>query len=136
VADYGNDPNWRAAVTQMRPLTPGPAQAGVTTHDTLGLLGRTSAPTPPSTGRARTPAPMASPRPENSCKALASHSQPARTPSASTKWSRVACLGPYGHSSRWWPGCSSGQTTADLRRLKRMLEATVISGSATEETAN
>jgi hypothetical protein len=28
------------------------------------------------------------------------------------------------------------QTTADLRRLKRMLEASIISGSATEETAN
>jgi uncharacterized membrane protein len=41
VADYGNDPNWRAGVTQMRPSTPGPAQAGVTTHETLGLLGMT-----------------------------------------------------------------------------------------------
>jgi uncharacterized membrane protein len=25
VADYGNDPSWRAAVTQMRPSVPGPA---------------------------------------------------------------------------------------------------------------
>jgi hypothetical protein len=36
VADYGNDPNWRAGVTQMRPSTPGTAQAGVTTLETLG----------------------------------------------------------------------------------------------------
>jgi hypothetical protein len=39
VADYGNDPSWRAAVTQMRPSQPGPAQEGVTTHELLRLLG-------------------------------------------------------------------------------------------------
>ena len=37
VADYGNDPSWRAAVTQMRPSVPGPAQVGVTTHERLRL---------------------------------------------------------------------------------------------------
>jgi uncharacterized membrane protein len=41
VADYGNDPSWRAAVTQMRPSVRGPAQVGVTTHAWLRLLGRT-----------------------------------------------------------------------------------------------
>ena len=41
VADYGNDPSWRAAVTQMRPSVPGPVQVGVTTHEWLRLLGRT-----------------------------------------------------------------------------------------------
>jgi hypothetical protein len=41
VADYGNDPSWRAAVTQMRPSVPGPAQVGVTTHEWLRLLGMT-----------------------------------------------------------------------------------------------
>jgi uncharacterized membrane protein len=41
VADYGNDPRWRAAVTQMRPSVPGPAQVGVTTHERLRLLGMT-----------------------------------------------------------------------------------------------
>jgi hypothetical protein len=41
VADYGNDPSWRAAVTQMRPSLPGPAQVGVTTHERLRLWGLT-----------------------------------------------------------------------------------------------
>jgi hypothetical protein len=39
VADYGNDTSWRAGVRQMHPSRPGPAQAGVTTHEALGLLG-------------------------------------------------------------------------------------------------
>jgi hypothetical protein len=42
VADYGNDPSLQAAVTQMRPSQPGPAQEGVTTHELLPLLGITS----------------------------------------------------------------------------------------------
>jgi hypothetical protein len=41
VADYGNDINWRAGVTQMRPSQPGPAQEGVTTHELLRVLGMT-----------------------------------------------------------------------------------------------
>src|SRR5215216_4467279 len=41
VTDYGNDPSWRAAVTQLRPSVPGPAQVGVTTHERLRLLGMT-----------------------------------------------------------------------------------------------
>jgi uncharacterized membrane protein len=39
VADYGNDPSWGAAVTQMRPSVHGPAQVSVTTHERLRLLG-------------------------------------------------------------------------------------------------
>jgi hypothetical protein len=35
VADYGNDTRWRAGVSQLRPSRPGPAQAGVTTHEAL-----------------------------------------------------------------------------------------------------
>jgi hypothetical protein len=41
VADYGNDTSWRGGVTQMRPSQPGPAREGVTTHELLRLLGRT-----------------------------------------------------------------------------------------------
>jgi hypothetical protein len=41
VADYGNDAGWRAGISQMRPLLPGPAQVGVTTHELLRLLGMT-----------------------------------------------------------------------------------------------
>ncbi len=41
VADYGNDTRWRAGVSQLRPSRPGPAQAGVTTHEALRLLGAT-----------------------------------------------------------------------------------------------
>jgi hypothetical protein len=40
VADYRNDTRWRAGVSQMRPSLPGPARAGVTTHETLRLLGK------------------------------------------------------------------------------------------------
>src|SRR4029453_14062505 len=39
VADYGNDTSWRAGVRQMHPSRPGPAPAGVTTHEARGLLG-------------------------------------------------------------------------------------------------
>jgi uncharacterized membrane protein len=39
VADYGHDTSWRAGVRQMHPSRPGPAQVGVTTHETLRLLG-------------------------------------------------------------------------------------------------
>jgi uncharacterized membrane protein len=41
VADYENDTSWRAGVSQMRPSMPGPARAGVTTHEALRLLGAT-----------------------------------------------------------------------------------------------
>jgi uncharacterized membrane protein len=41
VADYGNDPSWRAAVIHMRPSAPGPARVGVTTHERLRLLAMT-----------------------------------------------------------------------------------------------
>jgi hypothetical protein len=41
VADYGNDTSWRAGVIQMHPSQPGPAQVGVTTHEALRLLGLT-----------------------------------------------------------------------------------------------
>jgi len=41
VADYGNDTGWRASVRLMRPSIPGPARAGVTTHEALRLLGLT-----------------------------------------------------------------------------------------------
>jgi hypothetical protein len=37
VADYGNDPGWRAGVSEMRPSLPGPAPLGVTTHELLRL---------------------------------------------------------------------------------------------------
>jgi hypothetical protein len=41
MADYGNDANWRAGVSQMRPSQPGPAQVRVTTHELLRLLSMT-----------------------------------------------------------------------------------------------
>ena len=41
VADYGNDPSWRAAVIHMRPSVPGPAHVGVTTHERLRILAMT-----------------------------------------------------------------------------------------------
>ena len=39
VADYGNDTSWRAAVTQMRPSVPGPAQVGVCASASAGTVG-------------------------------------------------------------------------------------------------
>jgi hypothetical protein len=42
VADYGNDTSRRASVIQLHPSRPpGPAPVGVTTHETLRLLGLT-----------------------------------------------------------------------------------------------
>ena len=41
VADYGNDTSRRASVIQLQPSRPGPAPVGVTTHETLRLLGLT-----------------------------------------------------------------------------------------------
>jgi len=46
VADYGNDPSWRAVVTQMRPSVSGPAQVGVRASASAGTVsaGRTGWP--------------------------------------------------------------------------------------------
>jgi Polyketide cyclase / dehydrase and lipid transport len=92
VADYGNDPSWRAAVTQMRPSVPGPAQVGVTTHERLRLLGMTFR-TDASIDRVE-PGACWSGAPttgKSSCRAPAWSSRPARPAPALPRWWRVAC---------------------------------------------
>ena len=120
VADYGNDPSWRAAVTQMGPSVPGPAQVGVTTHERLRLLGMTF----------RTDAVIdrvevgrllewrAHDR-HKQLRAPAWWSRLARPAPALPRWSRVACSGSRGRSGHWLPGCSSGRPrpTSDASRI-------------------
>jgi hypothetical protein len=92
VADYGNDPSWRAAVTQMRPSVPGPARVGVTTHERLRLLGmtfRTDATIDRvEPGRRSSGAPTTA---RSSCRAPAWSSRPAPPAAGSPRWWRVAC---------------------------------------------
>ncbi len=40
VADYENDPNWRAGVTSMRHDPPGPVHVGMHTHEVMRFFGR------------------------------------------------------------------------------------------------
>jgi hypothetical protein len=110
VADYGNDPSWRAGVTQMRPSQPGPAQEGITTHELLRLLGLTF----------RTDATIDRVEPgrrlqwhahdrQSSCTALGWWSRSAWPAADSPRWWRAACSARLESWSRWWPGCSGGR---------------------------
>ena len=110
VADYGNDSGWRAAVTQMRPLVPGPAQVGVTTHEWLRLLGMTFC-TDAIIDRVEAGR-LLEWRAHDRQKQLQGSrlaSQRARPVHALPRWSGVACSGSRGRSGHWWPGCSSGR---------------------------
>jgi hypothetical protein len=110
VADYGNDPSWRAAVTQMRPSTPGPAQVGVTTHERLRLLGMTfRADAIIDRVEAGRLLEWRAHDRQSSCRAPGWSSRPARPAPALPRWSRVACSGSRGRSGHWLPGCSSGR---------------------------
>jgi Polyketide cyclase / dehydrase and lipid transport len=110
VADYGNDPSWRGAVTQMRPSVPGPAQVGVTTHELLRLLGLTFR-TDARIDRVEAGRLLEwrADDGRSSCKALGWSSRPARPAPASPRWSRVAWSGCRGRSGHWLPGCSRGR---------------------------
>ena len=110
VADYGNDPSWRAAVTQMRPSVPGPAQVGVTTHERLRLLGMTFR-TDAIIDRVEAGRLLAWRAHDRQKQLQGSRLVEPTSPTspALPRWSRVACSGSRARSGRWWPGCSSGR---------------------------
>ena len=120
VAHYGNDPSWHAAVTQLRPSVPGPAQVGVTTHERLRLLGltfRTDATIDQvEAGR------LLAWRAHDRHKQLQGSRQVEPTGPASARFTEVvevACSGSCGRSGHWWPGCSSARPppTSDASRI-------------------
>jgi Polyketide cyclase / dehydrase and lipid transport len=127
VADYGNDPSWRAAVTQMRPSVPGPAQVGVTTHERLRLLGMTFR-TDAIIDRVETGRLLAW-RAHDGTKRLQGSRLVEPTGPASSRFTEVVeghLLGlsrPLGPLATW---LLQRQATADLRRLKHLLEAPAI----------
>jgi hypothetical protein len=136
VADYGNDPSWRAAVTQMRPSVPGPAQVGVTTHERLRLLGLSF----------RTDATIDRVEPGRRLQWCAHDRQKRLEGSrlvepigpASCRFTEVVdghllgLLRPLEPLVAW---LLQRQATTDLGRLKQLLETSTVSGSAPEEPA-
>ena len=131
VADYGNDPSWRAAVTQMRPSVPGPAQVGVTTHERLRLLGLSF----------RTDATIDRVEPGRRLQWCA-HDRQKRlegsrlvepTGPASCRFTEVVeghLLGPSRVLEPLVAWLHQRQATSDLGRLKHLLETSTVSGSA------
>jgi hypothetical protein len=110
VADYGNDPSWRAAVTQLRPSVPGPAQVGVTTHERLRLWAMTFR-TDAIIDRVEAGR-LLEWRAQDGQKQLQGSrlvEPTGPTSSRVTEVSRVACSGSCGRSGHWLPGCSSGR---------------------------
>jgi hypothetical protein len=105
-------------------------------HDEHAVLGRTSAPTPPSTGLS--PDACSSGEPTTGKQPQGSRLiQP--TGPDTVRFTEVVKGRLFGPLRPLEPPVAwllQRQTTADLRRLKRMLEAPVINGSATEEKAN
>jgi uncharacterized membrane protein len=137
VADYGNDPSWRGGVTQMRPSQPGPAQEGVTTQELLRLLGlsfRTHA----TIDRVE-PGRRLQWRAHDRQKQLEGSRLVEPTGPASCRFTKVVeghLLGPSRVLEPLVAWLLQRQTSADLRRLKHLLEVSTISGSAPEETAS
>jgi uncharacterized membrane protein len=137
VADYGNDPSWRAAVTQMRPSVPGPAQVGVTTHERLRLLGltfRTDATIDQvEAGR------LLKWRAHDRQKQLQGSRMVEPTGPTSCRFTEVVEGGLLGLSRPLGPLMAwllQRQTTTDLRRLKNLLETQPFPRSVPEEPAS
>jgi uncharacterized membrane protein len=137
VADYGNDPGWRAAVTQMRPSVPGPAQVGVTTHEWLRLLGMTFR-TDAIIDRVEAGR-LLKWRAHDRQKQLQGSRLVEPTGPASSCFTEVVqgrLLGlsrPLGPLVAW---LLQRQATADLRRLKQLLETQPFTRSVPEEPAS
>jgi uncharacterized membrane protein len=137
VADYGNDPSWRAAVTQMRPSVPGPAQVGVTTHERLRLLGMTFR-TDASIDRVEAGR-LLEWRAHDRQKQLQGSRMVEPTGPTSSRFTEVVeggllgLLRPLGPLVAW---LLQRQATADLRRLKHLLETQPFSRSVPEEPAS
>ena len=138
VADYGNDPSWRAAVTQMGPSVPGPAQVGVTTHERLRLLGMTFR-TDASIDRVEAGR-LLTWHAHDRQKQLRGSRLVEPTGQGSCRFTEVlevrllGLLRPLAPLVAW---LLHRQATADLRRLKHLLETPpASSGPAPKETAN
>ncbi len=137
VADYGNDPSWRGGVTQMRPSQPGPAQVGVTTHELLRLLGMTFR-TDATIGRVE-PGHRLQWRAYDRQKRLEGSRLVEPTGPASCRFTEVVeghLLGPSRPLEPLVAWLLQRQTTADLRRLKNLLETQPFSRSVPEEPAS
>jgi uncharacterized membrane protein len=134
VADYGHDPSWRAGVTHMRPSQPGPAQQGVTTHERLRLLGlsfRTDA----TVDRVE-PGRRLQWRAHDRQKQLEGSRLVEPTSPASCRFTEVVegrLLGPSRALEPLVAWLLQRQATADLGRLKHLLETSTVTGSTPEE---
>jgi uncharacterized membrane protein len=138
VADYGNDTSWRAGVRQMHPSRPGPAQVGVTTHETLRLLGLTFR-TDASIDRVEAGR-LLTWHAHDRQKQLRGSRLVEPTDPGSCRFTEVVEVGLLGLLRPLEPLVAwllHRQATADLRRLKHLLETPpVSSGPEPEETAN
>ena len=137
VADYGNDPSWRAAVTRMRPSVPGPAQVGVTTHERLRLLGMTFG-TDANIDRVEVGR-LLQWRAHDRQKQLQGSRLVEATGPASCRFTEVVEGRLLGLSRPLEPLVArllQRQTSADLRRLKHLLEVSTVSGPEPEETTS
>jgi uncharacterized protein YndB with AHSA1/START domain len=134
VADYGNDPSWRAGVTQMRPSQPGPAQEGVTTHESLRLLG-VSFRTHATIDRVE-PGHRLQWQARDRQKQLRGSRLVEPTGPASSRFTEVVeghLLGPFRVLEPLVAWLLQRRATTDLGRLKHLLETSTVSGSAPEE---
>ena len=137
VADYGNDTSWRAAVTRMRPSVPGPAQVGVTTHERLRLLGMTFG-TDANIDRVEVGR-LLQWRAHDRQKQLQGSRLVEATGPASCRFTEVVEGRLLGLSRPLEPLVArllQRQTSADLRRLKHLLEVSTVSGPEPEETTS
>ncbi|HET7518520.1 MAG TPA: SRPBCC family protein [Actinomycetes bacterium] len=136
VADYGNDPGWRAAVSQMQTSRPGPAQVGVTTHELLRLLGRTFR-TDATIDRVETGHRLQW-RAADRQKQLHGSRLVEPTGPASSRFTEVVeghLLGPVRPLEPLVAWLLRRQAAADLRRLKQLLEQPTTSGPTQDGTA-
>jgi hypothetical protein len=136
VADYGNDPSWRAGVTQMRPSQPGPAQEGVTTYELLRLLGRTFR-TDATIDRVE-PGRRLQWRAHDRQKRLEGSRLVEPTGPGSCRFTEVVegrLLGPLRPLEPLVAWLLRWEATGDLGRLKHLLQTSAVSGSAPEEPA-
>ena len=137
MANYGNDPSWRAAVTQMRPSVPGPAQAGVTTYERLRLLGMTFR-TDAIIDRVEVGR-LLEWRAHDRQKQLKGARLVEPTGPASSRFTEVVEGGLLGLSRPLGPLVAwllQRQVSSDLQRLKHLLETQPFSRSVPEEPAS
>ena len=136
VADYSHDSSWRAGIRQMHPSLPGPAQVGVTTHEVLRLLGLTFR-TDASIDRVEAGR-LLTWHAHDRQKQLQGSRLVEPTGPATCRFTEVVEVHLLGLLRPLEPLVArllQRQATADLRRLKHLLEAPASSGPAQEGTA-